>query len=173
MRPRRDLSKGRAIAARSLLGLFAAISALGSDAAAGVLSPSPGSVTAQTLRLPDKPGSVRGFADPASVSVFSGQVVYSVPLSLPAGRAGFGPRLSLNYSGDLGNSAFGVGWALQLPVIRRRLHEGVPRYSDQDELELVGVGNGGRLFSCDGKRYWVEGRGTSIKVDRRGRWWEP
>src|SRR3954454_6100953 len=103
---------------------------------ADVLSPSPGAVTAQTLHLPDKPGSIKGLADPATISTFSGQVSYSIPIVLPAGRAGFGPSLTLAYSGDLGNGPVGVGWNLGAIGIRRALREGVPTYSDTDQLEL-------------------------------------
>jgi RHS repeat-associated protein len=135
--------------------------------------PAPGAVTSQTLTTPDKPASVKGLADPASVKVFSGQVEYSVPIVMPPGRAGFGPSLSLAYSGDLGSGPLGVGWTLGTFAIKRSLREGVPTYSDADELELIGIGGGGRLYSQDGgKRYWVEGKGRSIKVDRKGRWFE-
>jgi RHS repeat-associated protein len=129
-------------------------------------------VTAQTLILPDKPASINGLADPASVKVFSGQVDYKIPITLPAGRAGFGPSLALNYSGDLGNGPLGVGWTLGTFAIKRSLRYGVPSYTDADELELIGIAGGGRLYTCDGKQYWVEGKGTSVKVERKGRWFE-
>jgi RHS repeat-associated protein len=134
--------------------------------------PSPGAVTAQTLVLPDKPGSIKGLADPASVKVFSGQVAYSIPIVMPPGRAGFGPSLALSYSGELGDGPVGVGWSLGSFAIKRTLRYGVPSYTDSDELELIGIAGGGRLYSADGKRYWVEGKGTSVKVDRKGRWFE-
>jgi len=37
---------------------------------------------------------------------------YSIPLDVPAGRAGMAPRLSLEYSSGGGNGALGVGWSL-------------------------------------------------------------
>src|SRR5207249_3281220 len=83
--------------------------------------------------------------DLASVNMFAGQITYSIPIDLPRGRAGFGPGLALSYSGDLGNGPLGVGWTLGSIAIRRSLREGVPRYDDSDELELIGVGEGGRL----------------------------
>ncbi|MFD7079078.1 FG-GAP-like repeat-containing protein [Streptomyces sp. NPDC059918] len=42
-----------------------------------------------------------------------GALSYAVPLDVPAGRAGVQPRLSLQYSGGLGNGLLGVGWSLQ------------------------------------------------------------
>jgi RHS repeat-associated protein len=155
----RDLG---ALAAGVLLSLTA------TAARASILAPVPGAVTAQTVRLPDGPGSVHGLADPASIKVFSGQVGYSIPIALPAGRAGFGPSLALTYSGEFGNGPVGVGWTIGVMGIRRTLTEGVPRYTREDELELVGIGGGGRLYTSDGRRYWLEGAGTTVRVERFG-----
>ncbi len=143
---------------------------LAGPAMAMVDSPKPGAVSASTLKLPDKPGSIKGLSDDASVQVFSGHVSYSVPFELPQGRAGFGPQLSLSYSGELGNGPLGIGWSLGLISIKRSLRHGVPTYTDADELELVGIGGGGRLVpdSTIPGRYWVEGQGKAVKVDRQG-----
>src|SRR5688572_4485762 len=103
--------------------VLAVVSVLGRVAGAAVLAPAAGAVSAQTLSLPDKPGSVRGLADPASENLFSGQISYSVPIALPTGRAGFGPSLALTYSGELGNGPTGVGWTLGTIAIRRTLRE--------------------------------------------------
>ena len=65
------------------------------------VAPTP-SVSASTLKLPDGPGSVKGLADPASVSVFTGQVGYAVPIGTPS-VGGLSPSLALTYSGALGN----------------------------------------------------------------------
>jgi hypothetical protein len=155
--------------------VFSAVAVLALALGAGpanalVDSPKPGAVSAGTLKLPDKPGSIKGLSDDASVQVFSGHINYSVPFDLPQGRAGFGPQLSLSYSGELGNGPLGIGWSLGLISIKRSLRHGVPTYTDADELELVGIGGGGRLIP-DGTlpdRFWVEGQGKSIKVDRQG-----
>jgi RHS repeat-associated protein len=135
--------------------------------------PSPSAVSASTLKLPDKPASVRGLSDAASVDVFSGQVSYSVPLDLPAGPAGFGPNLSLVYAGELGNGSLGVGWSLGAISLSRSLRQGVPTYSDADELDLVGIEGGGRLvrapgFNPDHPLFYVEGHGRRIKVEQKG-----
>lgn len=63
-----------------------------------------------------------------------------------------------------------IGWSPGLIYIKRSLRHGVPSYTDADELELVGIGGGGRLVP-DGTlagRYWVEGQGKTVKVDRQG-----
>jgi RHS repeat-associated protein len=164
-------------AARRFIRWIAAALVLMSGLAAGpaaatVLSPSPSAVSAGTLGLPDKPGSVKGLTDPATVKVFSAQISYSIPITLPQGRAAFGPALALTYSGELGNGPLGVGWTMGTIAIRRTMREGVPSYTDADQLELVGVGSGGNLYTNDGKRFWVEGAGHSVKVDRYGNWFD-
>jgi YD repeat-containing protein len=131
--------------------------------------PAPGSVSPNKLKLPDGPASVHGLGDKASPNLFSGQVGYSVPIDLPKGPGGFGPQLALTYSGDLGNGPVGIGWTLPGVAIRRSTQHGVPRYDESDELEIVGLG-GGRLVKdtmAGQGRYWVEGRGLSLRVLRR------
>src|SRR5687768_2031422 len=136
--------------------------------------PSPGAVSSTTLTLPGKPASPEGLADDSDVSVFSGQVSYSIPIDVPTGPAGFGPNVSLSYSGELGDGPLGIGWRLAEVSIKRSLREGVPSYTDLDEFELTGIGDGGRLVPdrCVAGRYWVEASGESIRVDRRDGGWE-
>src|SRR6185369_14873856 len=102
---------------------------------------------------------------------FSGQIGYQVPITLPAGPGGFGPSMGLRYEGDLGNGPLGIGWALDSIMIRRSERRGVPAYDASDELDLLGIGGGGRLVRdpdrTSPQQFWVEGRGTSIKVVQR------
>lgn len=163
---------GRRIArARGLPALAIAVGVvLQGGAARALQGPSPGAASASTLKVPDGPASVRGLADPATVDVFTGQVGYSVPIDLPAGPGGLGPKLSLNYSGSTGNGPLGLGWAIGEIAIRRSDRLGVPSYDDVfDELELVGVGGGGRLVRDPDhhEQFWVEGQGKSTKVVRK------
>jgi len=130
--------------------------------------PNPSAATAETVKIPDGPGSVRGLSDEASASVFSGQISYSVPIDLPKGPAGFTPALSLVYSGDLGNGPIGIGWSIGSIAIRRSLRHGVPAYDGSDELELTGIGLPGRLVAIGNGEYRVEGQGNTIKVVATG-----
>ncbi|MFH0902371.1 MAG: SpvB/TcaC N-terminal domain-containing protein, partial [Pseudomonadota bacterium] len=128
-----------------------------------------------TLKLPDGPGSVQGLADSVSIGMFSGQAEYSVPIAVPA-TGGLAPSLALDYSGALGNGPIGVGWALRVPAIRRSLRQGVPTYTDSDELVLEGLSAGGRLVLVpDGSyagEYRVEGMGNSYRVLWRDHYFE-
>ncbi|HTE49236.1 MAG TPA: FG-GAP-like repeat-containing protein, partial [Kofleriaceae bacterium] len=126
--------------------------------------PPPGAVSAQTVRLPSAPGSVRGLAPDPEVSPFSGQAGYAVPLELPRTARGFAPAVALGYHGELGNGPLGIGWSVGVPVIRRSTHQGVPTYGATDELVLSGVGGGGRLVAISATEYRVEGAGNTVRV---------
>src|SRR6476659_1435349 len=127
--------------------------------------------SASPIKLPDGPGSVHGLADPATVNVFTGQIGYQVPIDVPAGRAGLAPHVALRYSGALGNGPIGIGWTFDTPMVRRSDRRGVPNYDASDELELSGIGDGGRLVRdphrTNPQQYWVEGKGSSIRVVQR------
>ena len=125
--------------AAALLALPAVVPARDAFALAG---PSPGAVTAQTVKLPAGPGSVRGLAEDATVSGFTGAVAYEVPIELPSAPGGFAPSLHLGYDGDLGNGPIGVGWCFAQPGIRRSTRLGVPRYDATDELDVSGLVTG-------------------------------
>src|SRR5689334_9815813 len=142
--------------------VVASLVALSSSArlAGAVGQPAPGAVTAQTVKLPDGPGSVRGLANDASVSSFTGQVAYEIPIELPPGPGGLAPKLALAYSGALGNGPLGIGWSFGQVAVRRSLRLGVPSYSLADELELVGLG-GPTLVPIGNGQYRAEGQGNS------------
>jgi YD repeat-containing protein len=152
--------------ARLALAAAAAITTIITSLPAFALlgGPKPGALSARTLKLPDGPASVRGLAEQPTFDVFTAQVNYSVPFTLPAGPASFGPSLSITYSGDLGNGPVGVGWSLSGIAIRRSVRLGVPSYTTADELELMGIGKSGRLVSIGSGEYRVEGDPTTTRV---------
>src|SRR5262249_52714474 len=57
---------------------------------------------------------------------------FSVPITIPVGRAGFQPDLTLVYSTGNGNGLYGLGWTINIPVIARKTSDGIPRYRDDD-----------------------------------------
>jgi RHS repeat-associated protein len=143
---------------------IAALSAslLAPRAVGAVGLPAPGAVSPQTVKVPDGPGSVRGLANDATVSSFTGQVAYQVPIELPAGPGGLTPKLELSYSGALGNGPLGLGWSLGQVAVRRSLRLGVPAYNDSDELELSGLA-GPTLVNIGNGQFRAEGQGNSIR----------
>lgn len=149
--------------------------AMGAAALLGMLShadaanaPAEGAPTAQTLKLPSGPGSIRGLADDPSVSEFTGQASYRVPLKLPQTSRGFAPQISLDYHGELGNGPLGIGWQVGVAFMRRSTIEGVPHYDASDTLELAGVNGGGRLVRISAPtapgEWRIEGQGNQVKV---------
>ena len=56
-----------------------------------------------------------------------------------AGRDGFGPDLSLQYSSGNGNGPFGLGWQLSVPRVTRKTEKGLPKYSDEDVFVMSGA----------------------------------
>ncbi len=128
--------------------------------------PSPGSISAERLKVPSGPSSVRGLADEPQVDPFNAQLDYQVPIELPNGLGGLTPSLTLTYSGALGNGAVGIGWSLSHAQIRRSTRLGVPRFDDNiDQLEISGIASG-RLVSIGNGEYRVEGMGQTVRVKK-------
>ncbi|MEJ2600769.1 MAG: SpvB/TcaC N-terminal domain-containing protein, partial [Anaerolineales bacterium] len=83
------------------------------------------------------------YADPAAgidlvqppVANNQGDAELTQPLSLPPGRAGLQPDLSLNYSSSGGNGWAGLGWDLSLGEVTIDTRWGVPRYDPANESE--------------------------------------
>ncbi|WP_269765200.1 SpvB/TcaC N-terminal domain-containing protein, partial [Burkholderia ubonensis] len=90
-----------------------------------------GSVTVAAPTLPKGGGALRGMGETLGEAGMTGQAGVSVPLPASAGR-GYAPSLSLSYSSDSGNSAFGLGWQVPLLTISRDTRHGAPRYDEQD-----------------------------------------
>lgn len=89
--------------------------------------------------LPDfAPGPI-GFGESVEVNPSDGSVTLTVPMPFAADRTGNTPPLSLTHTGG-GNSAFGLGWAMDPPSITRLGDRGAPRYDDTDRFSLSGLG---------------------------------
>src|SRR2546423_14491497 len=82
------------------------------------------------IALPKGGGAVGGLGEKFSPDLFTGTGNFSVPITLPAGRGGLQPRLTLAYSTGSGNGPFGLGWQLSLPGVSRKTSRGLPRYVD-------------------------------------------
>ena len=82
------------------------------------------------ISLPNAEGSIEGMGESFAPVLSSGTATFSVPIALPAGRAGVQPSLGLSYASTGGNSPVGVGWSLSTPFIVRQSDLGLPRYVD-------------------------------------------
>lgn len=67
-----------------------------------------------------------------------GMVHITLPLPISSGR-GYAPSLNLNYNSGSGNSAFAIGWNIDLPSIRRQTSHGRPLYQLDDTF--IGIDN--------------------------------
>src|SRR5262245_43141879 len=69
----------------------------------------------KALVLPDTPimaGAGVGYVTSSWGVGSSGQFSYTIPLDVPAGRAGIAPELSLAYASAGGNGPLGMGWSV-------------------------------------------------------------
>jgi RHS repeat-associated protein len=102
----------------------------------------------ELLSLPEGGGALSGIGEAFTPDPHTGTANLSIPLPLPAGRNGFGPKVSLAYTSGAGNGPFGLGWNLDVPAISRKTSLGVPVYDDNTDVfvqaggeDLVPVGS--------------------------------
>ena len=106
-----------------------------------------GSVSSQAISLPTGEGSIQGMGESFTPSLSAGTGTFSVPITLPPGRAGVQPSIGLAYSTSGGNGNVGLGWGLAIPFIARQTDRGLPRYKDRQgwhEEEDRFIYNGGQ-----------------------------
>ncbi|MFA5384747.1 MAG: SpvB/TcaC N-terminal domain-containing protein [Eubacteriales bacterium] len=82
-----------------------------------------------SINLPKGGGAIRGIDEKFSVNAVNGTVSCSVDLPFSLAR-GASPALSLTYNSGAGNGIFGLGWSLNLPSIKRKTEQELPRYLD-------------------------------------------
>ncbi len=110
------------------------------------------SLEAPALSLPTGGGAIKGIDEKLSVNASNGTATLSVPLPFSPARDAE-PTLRLDYNSGAGNSAFGLGWSLSLPSIKRKTEGKLPRYLDADAFvhdgeTLVPVTGGERDSPC-------------------------
>jgi hypothetical protein len=91
------------------------------------------------ISLPSGGGAIGGLGEKFSADLFTGTGNFSVPITLPAGRNGLQPQVTLGYSTGTGNGPFGLGWSSSLPGVAHKTSQGVPRYrngSDDGPLDV-------------------------------------
>jgi len=88
-------------------------------------------IASQVIALPQGGGAQQGIGERFTPDLHKGTGNFTVPLTLPPGRNGFQPNLSLVYSSGSGNGPFGLGWSLSIPGVSRKTSSGVPQYHDR------------------------------------------
>jgi RHS repeat-associated protein len=94
---------------------------------------------ASIISLPAAGGALRGIGESFRPDPHTGTGTCTVPITVPRGRNGFQPDLSLVYSTGNGNGFFGLGWRLSGAGISRKTSQGVPRYGGADTFVLSGA----------------------------------
>ncbi|NHZ33386.1 SpvB/TcaC N-terminal domain-containing protein [Massilia rubra] len=161
--------------------------------------PAPGSNAAKapkleveppTLSLPKGGGAISGIDEQFTLNPSNGTAALSLSLPMTPARNGFLPPLKLTYNSGAGNGVLGIGWALDMPSIRRRSDQQLPRYRDDDvfllqgqELVPAATWQGGRWDTTavtDGdftiRRYRVRVESAFARIERIahpvfGEWW--
>ncbi|MFB7998968.1 toxin TcdB middle/N-terminal domain-containing protein [Streptomyces sp. NPDC056002] len=98
--------------------------------------PREGATSPQAVTLPKGGADVRGLGGGFVPDYNRGTGSYSLDLQLPPGLAGFAPHLALAYNSGGSGGAFGLGWSLTLPQIRRDGEAGFLRYDDSDPIQF-------------------------------------
>jgi RHS repeat-associated protein len=111
------------------------------------------------VTLPKSGGAIRGLGEKFSVSSPTGAANLSVPLPLSTAR--MTPPLGLAYDSGAGNGAFGFGWSLGAPVIRRKTDKGLPRYDDVGESDVYILSGAEDLVPI------LDGKGTRTAHPRK------
>jgi RHS repeat-associated protein len=89
-----------------------------------------------SISLPKGGGALRSIDEKFAVNAANGTCELTVPLPFSKTRSGLDSSLALHYSSGSGNSAFGLGWSLNLPSIQRRTDQQLPRYEDANESDV-------------------------------------
>ena len=83
-----------------------------------------------SISLPKGGGALKGIDEKFSVNAVNGTASFSIPLPFSPAR-GANPALDLSYNSGAGNGIFGLGWALNLPSIKRKTDKVLPQYKDE------------------------------------------
>lgn len=116
----------------------------------------------------------------------TGSASVGYPLSLPAGRGGMQPQLTINYSSGGANGWLGLGWNLSTPSITIDTRWGVPRFDAGKETEtysfngeqLAPVAHRDELVNRTAEKlFYPRVEGSYHKIIRHGDhpanyWWE-
>jgi hypothetical protein len=125
---------------------------------------------AQVISLPNGGGAIKGLGEKFGPDPHTGTGNLSVPITVPPGRHGLQPDLTLTYSTGNGNGSFGLGWALSVPGVTRLTSKGVPTGDDTRDVfvlsgaeDLVPVPGG----DANVQRYRPRTEGLFARIEHR------
>ena len=106
---------------------------------------------------------------PGSGGVSGGAATYNLPLTIPPGRNGMTPSISVNYSSKGGNGTLGIGWSISAGSSIYRCPQTLAQdgknhavdFSNEDRLCL----DGQRLMLKSSGNYWDNGSKYSTEQD--------
>jgi RHS repeat-associated protein len=107
----------------------------------------PPPLSAQTLKVPSGPTSLKGLGESFSPELATGTAQYSIGLDVPPGF--ITPSLSLSYAAGRGNGEFGVGFRLPLLQVYRTTDKGSPEFAETDRFAVSGPGMEEELVPVD------------------------
>jgi RHS repeat-associated protein len=93
--------------------------------------------TAGVISLPKGGGALGGLGEKFAPDLHTGTANFSVPITVPPGRNGFQPRLSLLYSSGHPNGVFGMGWSQSVSEVRRKTSKGTPTYDETEDVFIL------------------------------------
>ena len=93
-------------------------------------------IQSPTVSLPNGGGALRNIDEKFNVNASNGTAGFSVPLPLSKTRNDFVSALNLSYNSGSGNSAFGLGWSLNVSSIQRKTDKKLPVYKDRNESDI-------------------------------------
>jgi RHS repeat-associated protein len=86
-----------------------------------------------SVTLPKGGGALKRIDEKFEMNSANGTAKFSIPLPLTPGRNGVTPSLSISYNSGSGNSSFGLGWSLNLPMIQRQTDKNIPQYNESED----------------------------------------
>ncbi len=101
-------------------------------------APDKSGVKPSAISLPSGPGSIEGLGESFQPQLNTGSSSYGVAIKLPPGRAGLAPQVHMSYNSGQGNSMLGLGWSLDLKMVRRQTDKGFPGYAGTDTFVFGG-----------------------------------
>jgi RHS repeat-associated protein len=96
----------------------------------------PEGLSAQTLKLPDGPASMKGLGESFSPNIATGTGSYSIPITLPT--ATLSPVVSVSYSTGKGKGEAGLGFRIPVLNIYRTTDKGLPKFTGSDRFAVEG-----------------------------------